>query len=269
MKTEYLSWSRESTFEKCGQQYVYSYLEGLKLPPGVAQVRGQAPHRSSEADLKAKMTTGDLLPREEVGQNATDHISLAFKGEVSIDGEFQGLTVAQAKAVCGDDARKMAWRHHDKIAPDIIPTALELRLRVNFPELPVPYEGVIDLIDRDAIVRDLKTKRKSPDKGFADTSEQLTVYWGLFSAHYQRLPEGLAYDTVWVTEGGKVNHKVQPTTRTPADWQVKVRRSLRFIEALDREIFLPAPVDAWVCSPRWCGYTKRCPFYAGRPRPTS
>lgn len=269
MKTEYLSWSRESTNEKCGQQFIYAYIEKKKRPPGVAQVRGQGPHRSSEADLKAKLATGALLEREHVGQIATDHVNLAFLGEVAIDGEFEGCSVKEARTTCRDDARKMAWYHHDHVAPNVRPTALEIRVRANFPELPVPYVGVIDLVDSDTDVRDLKTKRKAPDKGFADTSEQLTVYWGLFSAWAKQPPKRLGHDVIWVTPGGKTDYRPQFTTRTPKDWAVRVRRSLRFIEALDREIFLPAPVDAWVCSPRWCGYTDICPYYRGRPRPTS
>lgn len=269
MQIDHLSWSRENTFAKCGQQYLYSYVEGIKRPPGVAQIRGQAPHRSIEADLGSKMKTGQLLPREQVQQIAVDHVNTAFKGEVSIDGEFEGMSIKEAKAVCQADVRLMAWEHHDRIAPEIDPTALELHVRVAFPELPVPYEGILDIIDAGEILRDTKTKRKAPEKNFAHTSEQLTVYWGLHSAYTHRPPRFLTHDVLWVTPGGKIDHKVQATERNADDWQVKIRRSLSFLGALEKEIFVPAPVDSWACSPRWCGYTGICPYYAGRPRPTS
>lgn len=269
MKVTRLSWSRESRYEKCGQQYVYIYEEKLKRPPGVALVRGMAPHRSAEADLKAKLEGGQLLHREAVAEVATGYVETAFRGEVLIDGEFEGLTVKQAKDRCRQDARKMAWWHHDHISPGIVPTAVELRVRATFPELPVPYEGVIDVIDRDAVVRDLKTKTKAPEKTLADTSEQLTVYWGLFSAWYKRAPTELALDVLWVTPTGDDKGKTLVTSRGPKDWTIRIARTLRFVEAVEREVFLPCAVDHWACSPRWCGYTDICPFYAGRPRPTT
>lgn len=269
MKIDHISWSKEERFQRCGHQFYLIYAEKLKRPPGVAQIRGIAPHRSVEADLKAKLEGGALLKREEVGQIATDYVDKAFKGEVSIDGEYLGLPVTTAREMAKGDAREMAWRHHDRIAPAIRPTALEVRVEANFPDLPIPYEGVIDIVDAERIVRDMKTKRKSPEASLADTSEQLTVYHGLFHAYFKRPPERLVLDVVWRTEKGKTNEKTLPTQRTDDDLRVKFRRTQRFLEALEKEIFLPAGVDDWICSERYCGFTDICPYFRGRPRPVT
>lgn len=269
MELDHLSWSKENRFANCGQSFAYVYGEGLKRPPGVAQVRGLAPHRSSEADLKAKLERGTLLERENVAQIATDYIDEAFRGEVSIDGEFEGLSPKEAKNVAREDARKMAFWHHDNVAPAIVPTGLELRVRANFPELPIPYEGVIDVIDGEEDVRDLKTKRKSPNGDMAETSGQLTIYHGLFYALKLRPPARLAFDVLWVTPGGKTSGKALYTIRDDQDLAVHFLRTHAMLAAVEKEIFLPAPVDAWICNPRWCGFTDICPYYAGRNRPTS
>ena len=270
MIPDHLSWTKENTFTNCGQQYVYRYEEKLKRPPGVGLIRGKGPHKSVEADLKQKLEAGVLLPREAVGQVATDYIDLQFKGEVKIDGEFEGLTVKVARTTTRADARKMAFIHHDELAPIIVPTGLEIRVEGRFPELPVPYIGVIDVVDDAVKVRDTKTKTKSPSKDDAHTAEQLTVYWGLFSAHFKRAPTELAFDFLWVTpKKGEVSQKTLVTTRDEKAWAVKIARSLRVLEAMEKEIFLPAPVDHWICSPRWCGHTDVCPYFRGRPRATS
>ena len=265
----YLSHSRESTFGLCGQQYLYRYEEKLTRPQAIGQVRGKGPHKSVEADLKAKLEEGHLLEREHVGQVATDYVDLQFKGELLLDGDFAEMPVKEAKQIVREDVRELAWLHHDQLAPSIEPTALEVRVEAEFPDLPVPYVGVIDVIDGGVVVRDTKTKRKAPEKAIADTSEQLTTYWGLYCAEKKRAPERLVFDVLWRTPSGKIDQRSVYTTRDEAAWQVKLARSRAILRALEAEIYLPAPVDHWICSPRWCEYTDVCPYYRGRPRPAS
>lgn len=269
MNLDHLSATKENTFENCGQQFVYRYIEKLIRPPGVALIRGKAPHKSSEADLKAKLEKGELLEREAVGQVATDYVDEQFKGEVKINAECEGMTVKEARTKTRDNARKLAFVHHDFVAPAIIPTGLEIRVEANFPELPIPYVGILDVVDNEADVRDTKTKTQAPEKNLAHTSEQVTVYWGLFSAYFKRPPTKLGLDVLWVTKGGKVDQRPLWTTRDATAWKIKLNRSLRMLAAVEREIFLPAPVDHWMCSPRWCGYTDVCPYFRGRPRAES
>lgn len=269
MQLDHMSWSQDNTFEKCPQQYFFRYGEKLKRPPGVGQVRGQGPHHSVEADLTAKMQTGRLLEKEVVGEIAADHVTKAFRGEISIDGEFEGMKPSEALTVARDDARKMALYHHEHLAPAIQPTELEVRIRAQFPDYPIPYVGVIDLIDSDTAVQDLKTKRKAPEAAFAHSSGQLTVYWGLFSALKNRAPTELSFAVVWVTPGGKTNAKPMATTRDEHDFAARLRRSRTILKAIEAEIFVPTSESNWACSPRWCGYTDICPYFRGRPRPTS
>lgn len=269
MKVDHLSHTREHTFELCGQQFVYKYIEKLARPDGIGLIRGKGPHKSVEADLKSKLESGTLLEREAVGQVATDYIDGRFKGEVLIDGEFSGMGPREAKAIVREDVRELAFLHHDELAPNLRPTALEVRIEAEFPELPCPYIGRIDIIDEDVDVHDTKTKRKAPEKDLAHTSEQLTTYWGLFCAHKKRPPRRLAFDVLWRTPKGTVGQRALLTTRDDDAWRIKIARSLRMIEAIEKEIFLPAPVDHWACSPRWCSYTDVCPYFRGRPRATS
>lgn len=270
MKIEHLSWSKENAFQRCGQQFAFLYGEQLRRPPGVGLVRGRAPHVALEADLKAKMESGALLERDEVVEIADAEVQRAFRGEVRVDGEYEGLSVKDAKHVVRTEARALAQTFHERTAPIIEPTGIELRIRAEFPEqLPVPYEGIIDVIDRGETVGDFKTSRKAPPKSAAHDSEQLTIYWGLFSAAYGRAPEHLALHQAWVTPAGNKGSGHQPTTRTERDLSIRFARSRRMLEAIEAEIFLPAPVDSWVCSKRWCGFTDVCPYFAGRERPRS
>ena len=44
------------------------------------------------------------------------------------------------------------------------------------------------------------------------------------------------------------------------------RRANAAVAMIDKEVFLPAPEDSWVCSRKWCGYYDTCPFASGAKR---
>jgi len=273
MKMDHLSWSRENTFWNCGQQFAYIYGEGLRLPPGVALIRGRVTADAVEADLVHKLETKKLLELDQVLQVASDGVADAFKGEIAIDGDYEDMKLSEAKAVCTQEVQALTREYHEKIAPQINPTGIELKVEATWPNLiPIPYVGVIDVVDSGVMVRDAKTKRKAPSANDAHESDQLTVYYGLFQTLTGKPPEKLALDFVWRTPAQKkVDSRTLVTERTNEDFNQKLGRSARMIEGVEREVFLPAPRDSWKCSEKWCGFWKdHCPYgRRGRTAPTT
>ena len=70
----YLSPTQLETLSKCGMQYYWRYIEGLRVPPGIALIKGGAVHTSVERDMRAKAEIGGLLPSEYIADIARDAV---------------------------------------------------------------------------------------------------------------------------------------------------------------------------------------------------
>lgn len=271
MELKHLSWSQMNTLQRCGEQYRRRYVKRDVVPPGIALLRGRATHKANEKNLLAKMETGELLTVDDVLQAASDAFDEQASGEFLIDGDYEGMEIAEALGTAKDESVALAGLHAEKVAPSIEPTAIEVRIEIPpSNSLPVKFVSILDLIDRSVAVRDTKTTRKSPQADAAHGSDQLSGQALAFRARYRKPPEELSLDyLVRTTKKKETKHVRLPTERTVADLGVFVRRAQAATRMIEVEVFLPAPADSWACSPRWCGYAETCPYYRGRPRPTT
>ncbi len=270
MNPEHLSWSQLNTLARCGEQYRRRYVERDRVPPGIALGRGRAVHKGIEANMIEKLTTGKSLPVLDVEARAADAFKSWSEGEFVIDGEYEGMSVKQALGTATDESVALAGCHTVEIAPLVIPTAVETRIEIPPSNaLPVKFVSILDLIDNDEVIRDTKTSRKAPFRGAADQSDQLTSQDLAFRALKGRPPLEATFDYVWRTAKGKLGFDTLRTDRTKADLGVFVRRANAALKMIESEIFLPAPVDSWACSKRFCGYAETCPFFRGRERPSN
>jgi hypothetical protein len=128
-------------------------------------------------------------------------------------------------------------------------------------KFPMNIMGILDLADDRDFIRDNKTASKSPNADAAIKSQQLTVYALLFRAFTGRREQGVALDTVVMTEAGNLSVKVQESKRDWTDIQSLKRRLEVTIAAIKTGIFPPTDPEAWWCSEKWCGYWDDvCPF---------
>lgn len=273
MKPDHLSPSQIGMLGKCGEQYRRRYVEGERVPPGIAQIRGRATHSTNEKNLVHKLATGGLLPLDEIAQLAADQVKAELAGEwvLGADYEDNGVTVAQARGIVTDEVVGLTRLHATELAPKAEPEALEVRVEVPASDaLPVKLVGVIDLIDRVRGVRDTKTAQKSPKAEAAHESDQLTAYDLMHRALKGAPPKNLGLDHLIRTpKKGELRVVTQDTSRSIEDLGVFVRRANAALRSIETEVFLPAPQDHWVCSTRWCGYAATCPYFRGRARPTT
>jgi len=272
VKLDHISYSQMNTLHKCGEQYRRRYIEGEKVPPGVAQIRGSSVHKPIELNLINKMQTGEFLPLEAIGDLAADTVAAKMDGEIRLDGDYAEMGLAAAKGFVQNEVVSLSLLHAKQVAPSMSPKAVEVRIELPPSDaIPVKLVGVLDIVDEHTGVHDTKTAQKSPGKSDADDSGQLTTYDLLHRAHYGEEPKGLSLD-VLVRTPSKGDLKVVSlqTKRSVEDLGVYVRRVQAAVRMIESEIFLPAPQDSWQCSTRFCGYAESCPFYNnGRTRPVS
>lgn len=271
MQPDHLSWSQINMLHRCGEQYRRRYIEGDRVPPGIALLRGRAIHTAQETNMLAKMNDGELLEPDAVRQLAADAFDAETQGPFVVDGLYEEMTIEEALGAGKDESVGLAGLHAEKVAPEIEPTAIEVRIELPPSEsLPVMFVSILDLIHDSRVILDTKTTAKSPPKDSAHNSDQLTSQGLAFQARYGKAPESLALDyLVRTPKKGDLKHVRLETTRTQADTVAFVHRAQSALRMVVEEIFIPAATDDWCCSPRWCGFTDSCPFFRGRTRPTN
>ncbi len=248
MSINHLSVSSIELLFKCPKAFEYRYIDKIKTPPKAGMARGKAVDAAVNVDLEAKMSTGSLLPEEQVIDTARD----------TLEREWVEVEDTEDKPV--DEVVSLARLYHGAVAPKVEPTAVQHHWRMHVNGMR-DLVGFIDVMEPGRI-RDTKTAKKSPRRDEADVSFQLDMY-SLYDrvANAQTPTRHLDY-----LVANKTPKLVQLESAAPtlAEIQPTLERIAAANKAIDAGIFPPAPTLAWWCSASWCGYHARCP-YAKKP----
>lgn len=259
-----ISATRIDTYIRCGMQYYYREVEGVKSPPGIALHIGIATHEAGEVDLRHKMEHGTLMKDDEVADAARD----AFANSTALEGvEFSPEEKSKQKKTLGeavDQSVKCAIEYHTQVSPGVEPIAIERPWGMKLNDR-WRMTGHIDIQEAHRI-RDIKTQKNSPkpvDKGGemkGSHLDQLLTYATGVYVNDKKIVEEAVVDVVpklKKKEGKVVTYSVKPTR----DALVKrIDRAEMVTRAIDQGVFLPADPDHWICSEKFCGYWDRCPF---------
>ena len=243
---------------RCGIQFERRYLNGEKLPPGVAITIGSAVDRTVTDDLSRKIESGELLPAEAIRDYARDHCSELWDRGIELEDEYAELGADKARATAIDASVALASLHHEKAAPRIEPTHVQRRWTLDISGFALQLAGAIDIQEGLTAIRDTKTSGKSPNAGAADRSLQLTTYCLAVRQHDGRVPDKVALDYLVRTKTPKL---VQlESTRTDAHFRHLFARIEQAARCIESGIFTPADPDHWACSKQFCGYWQTCPY---------
>lgn len=275
----HLSHSRLMMASRCGEQLRRRYIEGDRVPPGVAAVRGIGVDRSANANLESVMEGSGLLDVRECQQLARDavHFEINAGGVFLTEDMAQEKTVEQWRDAIVDEAVELATVHCCDVAPQIQPVEVQWRWQTSIKGYPCVIHGVTDVIDEGIVsadpiegirsarvLRDCKTSAKKPAETAAGDSLQLTLYALADWAHNGRLPDAVALDYLLAGKGGP-KYLPQVSKRTQDDFAVVLRRIEAYLQMWEAGAFVPAdPDQSWWCAPKWCGYWNDC-RYVHRP----
>lgn len=259
--------SHLNTAALCGVLFEYVYIQGRRSAPGIAMVRGIATHKGVEANLISKRDTKQPLELEAVAAAADAGYTKALDevggaSELLVEaGEDRASAIGKGR----DAAIRLAKLHAVSVAPTFEPVLIEEPWIAQLPSESFHLSGTLDVYDTDTFVRDTKTRSKTPSANEAETSVQLQTY--AMAARYAlgKPVAGVAIDAlVDIGTPKAVTFKADP----PANEDAVIAR----FRALDRMVqsgsFSPAPMDAWICSKKHCGFYSECAFGArARSRP--
>jgi RecB family exonuclease len=165
MPGEILSPSQASTFLGCSAKYRYKYLLGIPDPAAGGAVRGRAVHKAIEYYMWAKIS-GVVL---DAGNLIYDWDTIW--DEVSTDAEFAaGENVESLK----ESAHTLASKYLREAGPEIRPVAVEVPVTGEIGGAKV--RGIVDIIDENGTIIDIKTSARKPSKISGDHAFQLATY---------------------------------------------------------------------------------------------
>jgi len=254
----HISWSQIKMLQRCGKQYEFRYIEGKKIPPGVAAHIGSSTHQSIEKNLKYKIEQGELLPLDVVQDIARDALltNWEMRGVLLLP-EEKSKGIKQVKGEAIDQAVALSRLHRVKAAPKIKPVSVEREWELDIKDAGWSIKGRID-IETPRGIRDTKTAGRSPVKDAAEKDSQLTMYALAYYVLNRKMPAYVALDYLVKTKEPKFVS--QRSERRKEDFQALLNRITAAIKAIEAGIFIPANEDNWMCSPRWCGYYSICPY---------
>ena len=256
----HISATQLGMYWRCPAQYERRYINGERVPPGIAAILGRGVHGGAEHNGRQKIESHEDLPAPQIVEAAV----AAFEASVAGDGfsltpeeAERGPQVVEGEAK--DKTAQLAAIYAEEQAPDYQPIEVEHTTRIVFPNATHDLLGITDLRDDKKRVVDYKTAAKKPSAGAADTSVQLTIYSAAYQVDHGEPPGGVRLDVLTKTKTPK-RHVVE-TTRTRADYQVLANRVNATLDAIAKGSFPPADPESWMCSVKWCGYARTCPFY--------
>lgn len=255
----HLSATQLDSYCKCGEAYRRRYIEGERIPPNIAMLKGTGFHRGAEHNFRQKIETHtDLKPTDIIDAAVAAFESEIEKGvELSADEKSRGQAVVIGETK--DDLKDVVDVHAKQQAPDYQPVFVEQEFTISLPESSRDLKGIIDLGDDQKRVTDLKSAGKSKTQADADNSVQLTIYAAGHHAIVGMPPAEVRLDTI-VTTKTKVYRSVVSSDRGQADFVALAHRVETVNKGIDAGVFAPATPGAWWCGPKWCGYWSTCPF---------
>jgi hypothetical protein len=243
---------------RCGEAYRRRYVEGEVIPPGIALLEGKAVHGGAEVNFRQKMESHMDLPEQDIVDAAVAKFETERAGGYCLTAEEEARGASVVLGEAKDTTAALARLHAKEQAPAYQPVAVEHSTRIVLPHATHDLLAITDLRDDQGRIVDLKTAKKSPPQSDVDRSMQLTIYAAANMVDTGSLPFEVRLDVLVKNKAPK--RVVLSSTRTMTDIDVLANRMNATLNAISKGVFTPAPVGAWNCSPRWCGYWATCPY---------
>ncbi len=271
---EYVSFSQYDMFFRCGEQYRRRYIEGKKLPPGIAMLIGRGLDEGANFNHRQKIITATNEPLSVIQNVAVQKYEDSITEEgLSIPAEEKSgekLQVSRGK----DTTASLVKVYHKKLAPWVQPTHVQEKIYAETPLLydgySIPIMGVLDWVAYDISsfkegkwqgvwVGDIKAKSKKWNLEQAQSDAQMVFYHHLIQAKLGRSADKYSYECFISTQTPSYQ-QIQVEIKDD-DYQALLMRIQMMLNSIAAGNFPPAsPGRDWVCNPKWCGYYSSCPY---------
>jgi len=255
----HLSPTQINMLTKCPMQWYLRYVEGIKVPPGIALILGKSFHEAKAMNGEQKVESHADLPANDVVEYFADQYdkNIALGMIWSPEEIERGREIVKGEGK--DNGCAITELYMNDLSPITQPIRVEIEMNIKFIGDDVPeIKCILDEIshevadpDKHECIRETKTAGKSPNQGTADTSLQITSYNIAFQQTYKKPPK-LYYDALVKTKKPKI--VTIPTTRSEDQTRQFLERVQACFDLIKNDVFMPAPTDSWWCTSKFCGY---------------
>jgi hypothetical protein len=257
---KHISPSQIESYLRCGESYRRRYLEKEIIPPSFAMHTGRAIHLTSQKNFEQKIESKIDLPKKEIQEISIEN----FKAGIKVNGIF--LTEEETTRLKSlQNEAEQSTIVYASLYPDVSkkyqPKKIEISQKIKIPNSDYDLLGVIDLIDDEQKIIDIKTCSRSISEGDYDNSTQMTTYSLIHRALSGSEPNQLIIEAL-------INKKVPETQtviipqRTKRHYEIFLLQIKEIINAITKGVFLPAQSNkfSWWCSEKSCGYWRTCKY---------
>lgn len=261
---KHVSFTQLMTYVRCPEHYLFKYVLRLPRPPRKILKHGFALHEMfgyhfeqkkldkkglSKNDAKEFFVEvfGNALQEYETELQETKPILklpkeyLAKEKEVNV-GELVDLAIGGIDVFFKD--------LNPKIAPDLVETPFNFSISKE-----VEMTGRIDLADTKGVIHEFKTTRKQPSAQDVAVDPQVAIYTVAYKILKKKPAKGISKDYLVMSKNNPRIVRFQIAKPSQNNSSI-IQNALTIVEAVKRNIFYCLhPVESWVCSKEWCGYS--------------
>ena len=239
---DHISHSQKSMWIRCPRQWEYRYIYGLKEPPSISLIEGGCYHTTLEENFKQKIDSGIDLDFD----ICYDIFTTAWEKRLHETDEIQWED--KEPGTVKDEGLNLVGVYIENVAPQVSP--LEVEREYVKPVLGTKFVMRLDVMDVNKVVIDHKTSSRSYNQDDDDKDPQASaVAFALDRpiVFYNHVALKLKQPRIQLVKTYR--------TRADIDWYQK---STEQVISLMRTGIAPPNEGHYLCSPRFCGYWKRC-----------
>jgi len=251
-RPDHISVSQVRKYQICGLQYYFSYIEKIPYQINDNMLRGIAVDNAANTHF-------DTKAQNELGVTQNDFVDLAVNkhDEEADDTEFKEATKDESRDKTVGASKTYHGVHGQNLTPGRSSDGsswTQVKLEEDIGDGLV-VTGFADLItDKNTIV---DTKVRKADKVVdVEADLQLQTYANFIGS------DQVAIASVTTAKTPKASYYSGRSTKKTKERAIQRIKSVS--DAIDSNIFLPAPEGSWVCSERYCSYWNLCDYGSKR-----
>lgn len=246
---DHLSYSSISSYLMCGAAWRMRYIDKLPAPTSPELVFGSAFHGAIEKHLGQGI---DLIAawREAWKDQLDKNAEIAWDDTTPEIMGNEGIRIlSHVDILAGLAAIKPA------LNADGSP-ALETKVTLRVPGVPIPIIGYIDVITTDGVPGDFKTSARSWTQDKANGEIQTLFYLAALNQASIQVPDWMFRHYIFVkTKTPQFQLLTHSHSPSQVFWLFGMIKNVW--KAIEAEAY-PENPSSWKCSPSYCEYWSRC-----------
>ncbi|MCG3145345.1 MAG: hypothetical protein HONDAALG_02935 [Gammaproteobacteria bacterium] len=242
---EHLSYSSISMFLACSESFRRKYIAGEPTFSSPALAFGSAIHGTVQAHLQ---TGADLLGAwNEQWHEHADDATIDWNGELPEQHFNEGVRMLSDKTILAGIK---------SICAQYEGGAIERKVELRVPGVPVPVIGYIDVMLKGGIPSDIKTSSKSWTEDRAQNEQQALYYLAALNQAGESVPDGRFKHFIFV-KTKKPQFQALEHTHEPREFFLLFQTIQSVWRAIESGSFVKN-VGTWKCDPRYCNFFTNC-----------